>query len=283
MNGKAIKYPLSINDCFKVFDQSFNRVQYFSCIAQNLSSDGLPAIWGIQNPSGITYAIKVPENQEEEQNILHGYKHFIHRYLVRDCIESFSISLDSLFFVLLLNGKNIPPGITFQESLSNEEKGLFKKFEKAGLSSQEGKIQLLKTHFGLNISDRDKSIISCLKDIRNCLSHSNGFVRETDGKKDNDKKRKFTWQIISAFFLDEETGEESAIEFGKEMHESKTVAVRIEDHQKSFRIGEQLSFSPSETYEIAFSLKQVVNGILENINNQLNSQAAVPNKFQDAI
>ena len=144
MDNERIEYKLSVNNCFRVFNQSFNRVKYFSCLANSMDIEGFPTSFSVQNPSGLNYMIKAPETDEEKMSILDGYKHFIHCYLVRDCIESFSISLDSLFLTLLLNGKRILTNQTLMDSLSEDEKNLMKKFEREGLSSREGKLQLLK-------------------------------------------------------------------------------------------------------------------------------------------
>ena len=270
MKDERLEYKLSINNCFKVFDQSFSRVKYFSCLANNLDLDSFPISWTIQNPSGLNYMVKAPRNQEEKQIILDGYKHFMHCYLVRDCIESFAISLDRLFFILLLNGKKVLTSQTLLDALSEDERKLLQKFENAGLSSKEGKIQLLKTHFGLELTEDHKKIIAGLRDMRNCFAHGNGFVRRTDGKKDGKEKRKFTWRTMSIFTKGEKSGKEYPIEFDKPLQEAGMVCMRIENHEKSFKIRQQLSFSPAEAYEIAFSLQQVGRNFMEEINQKLN-------------
>ncbi|NCC53422.1 MAG: hypothetical protein EOM20_19725, partial [Spartobacteria bacterium] len=134
-----------IERSFKFFDQSFNRIKYFSSIANNTDIGSLPHNWSLQNKDGLTYMITAPRDDEERTRLINGYKHFIHCYLVRDSIESFALSLDQFCFMLLLNGKRIKLSKPPFESLEEEEKEFYKKFERAGMSSQEGKVQLLKS------------------------------------------------------------------------------------------------------------------------------------------
>lgn len=98
------KIEFSVEKCFKTFDQSFNRIKYFICIAENLTEKQLPSFWSIQNPGGISYGVNEPDSKNKPL-IVEGYKHFIKCYVLRDCIESFSLSLDKLFLILLIHGK----------------------------------------------------------------------------------------------------------------------------------------------------------------------------------
>lgn len=265
MEEQRIEYKLSINSCFKALDRSFSRVKYFSCIASNLNFEGFPTSWQIQNPSGLNYMVSTPKNEEEQQIILESYKHFMHCYLVRDCIESFAISLDRLFLTLLVCGKKVLTGQTLYDVLNDEEKKALKNFDKVGLSSKKGKIFLFKKHFGIEISDEHKDIIDSLKDIRNCFAHGNGFVRSSDGKEVGSEERKFTWRTISIFAKGEESGREFPIVFDKLMPEAGMISMRLENHQKLFKVRQQLSFTPAETYEIAFSLQQVARNLMKEI------------------
>ena len=144
------KVELSINDCFKAFDISFNRLKYFSCITDNLNVESLPCAWSITNKSGMSYQITAPEEDNKEY-LISGYKHFIQRYLVRDCIESFALCLDDLFLVLLLVGKTVPSTHTLLECLNEEERISLNKFRERGLSGRDGKIKILKDRFNLDL------------------------------------------------------------------------------------------------------------------------------------
>ncbi len=252
-----------IEASFRFFDQSFNRIKYFSSMANNLDISCLPKNWSIQNKDGLTYMVSAPQNDEEKLRLVGGYQHFIHCYLVRDCIESFALSLDKFCFMLLLNGKRIQVDKPLLESLGAEEKQFYKKFEKAGISSQEGKIQLLKSYFGVELPDNFSSVITSLKDIRNCFAHGNGFVRITDGKKSGKSKRKFIWNTISVFARGEDTGKIYPLFLGEPFPESVNVCVKIDEHIKSYDVGSQLNFSSAEAYEIAFSLQQISRKLIE--------------------
>ncbi len=47
-----------------------------------------------------------------------------------------------------------------------------------------GKIDKLDSKFSLKLPRVQKQLINSLKDIRNCLAHSNGVVRAMDGQRD---------------------------------------------------------------------------------------------------
>lgn len=264
---------LNLMDSFKLFMQSFNRAQYFSCIADSYTIDMLPANWAISKPNGFKYSI-TPPNEDSKQKFVQGFQHSTQRYLVRDCIESFSLSLDNLFFLLLLHGKNGKSNQTLHEILSEKEKKLLKAFQNAGLSSKEGKLQLLKTHFGISLPKNYTKIIAGLRDIRNCLSHHNGIVRQTDGKKDGNNKRKFYWTTFDIWAEGLESGKKYDLEIGQIIPEASNILIGLNnnDHHKSFPIGSHLIFSPSETYEIALSLHQVMECYLKEIKDKILSK-----------
>ena len=271
MKKEKIEHSIPINECFKTFDRSFNRLKYFSCLASNLDFEKFPEIWGIQNTRGLTYEVQPLQTQEEKQNILHGYKHFIHLYLVRDCIESFAISLDHIIFALLINGKEgfLVADPTLDELLSDEEKKLLKKFERSGL---EGKIKLLKERFKVELMEDNEKIISGLNQIRNCLSHNNGLVRKNDGEQGIEHHRKFTWKTISIVFKGNDTGNEFYIKPNETYTtlENGWAWPKIENRDKSFKIDQPLYFTPAESYEIAYSLNQVAIILLNDINKKSN-------------
>lgn len=264
------KIKLSTNECFKLFDHSFNRIKYFSCIMDNLSVTTLPDDWKIKKESSFDYAIQKPDDKQKEK-LVDGCRHFMQCYLVRDCIESFALCLDRLFLVLLLHGKRILPNQTLYNSLSKEDKKSLKTFEKVGLS---GKVQQLKNIFKLELPEEHNRIIVDLKDIRNCLAHSNGIVRDRDGKENGKEYRKFHWATFSVFAVGIKSGKEFKIELNKPFGEEANICAKlnIKDNFKSFKIGEMLSFSSSETYDIAWSLQLVAGKYLEELNTMILSK-----------
>jgi hypothetical protein len=262
---------LSPNKCFKAFDQSFNRIKYFSCIADNISESSFPTEWFIQNnPTGLSYGMKKP-TEDNYLMLVNGFKYYMQRYLTRDCIENFSLCLDELFFILLANDKTIPHGKKLLECLSEEELKLFTKFNKVlGL---EKKVELLEKHFNISILPDHKKIITSLKDIRNCLSHNNGIVRETDGEEDptDNQKRKFHWAVFK-FFTVGKSGTQFSIEFGKPLPEESEICMKqeLQNHYKSFQIYHPLSFSSADTYEIALSLQLIALRYLDGVSKIIN-------------
>lgn len=277
MEDERIEHPLLIDNCFKIFDQSFNRLKYFSCLASHLELSNMPTDWSIKNSSGINYAVKAPETEQEKEMLIEGYKHFLHCYVVRDCIETFAIALDRLFFTLLLNGKKVLAGQPLFAALTDTEKELLNNFQYVGLSAEKkrGKVELLKSEFDLELTAENKEIISGFRDIRNCFSHGYGLVRAGDGQDAGDGKRKFSWKTMSIFLRGEESGKEFGLVMNEPLPEASMLCMRIENHVKNFKVGEQLSFTASEAFEIATSLQHVARNFLSEINQKIigNKQA----------
>lgn len=112
MSDKKNRIELPLEKSLKPFEQSFNRVKYFSQITENISTEIFPSSWEIKSKSGVSYMIKAPEEDKKEY-VLDGYKHFVLRYLTRDCIESFALSLDNLFSDYFLMEKEYRLSRTF--------------------------------------------------------------------------------------------------------------------------------------------------------------------------
>lgn len=100
---------------------------------------------------------------------------------------------------------------------------------------------------------------------------SYGFVRKNDGQKDEAGNRTFTWKTFS-IVAKMASGEERNIELNQIIPGQSNVCMRIQNHEKHFKIGEQLSFTPAEAYEIAFSLKQVGINFAEEVKNKFNKE-----------
>lgn len=251
---------LSLEGCFKKLGQSFNRVKYFVGIIDTLDVAGLPDNWNIKNPSGIDYEVQLPAG--ENQNIVDAYKYFMKRHLVRDVIESFALSLDEVFFLLLLDGKYVSSFQPLNQLLSEEEDKNLKKIQKQGISD---KFKFFKEKYNIQLSGNWPDIIESQRHIRNCLSHSNGNVRKQDGTDGEGGKRKFTWKTMEIFLQETLTGKEHQIKFGEPIGFKANICLRIKDHSKEFNIGEQLSFSSGEVYEIAWNLMEFSKNLIREI------------------
>ena len=103
---KVEKVEISLNESFRIFEQSFNRLKYFSCISENITQHHMPSDWLIESESGLHFKMRKP-NEDNIFNIISGYKKFMRLYLIRDCIDSYALSLDKFFMLLLLNKKRI--------------------------------------------------------------------------------------------------------------------------------------------------------------------------------
>lgn len=119
MEIKQIQMP--IQNCFTFFDQSFKRIYYFLQIIDNLKTNQL-LDEGIKISSGIVFSRDIVLDSDKKRYLIDGYKHFIRGYLLRDCIESFSLCLDELCFLMLLHKKTIkiPSGVDLSSGRSCE-------------------------------------------------------------------------------------------------------------------------------------------------------------------
>ncbi|MET0154738.1 MAG: hypothetical protein ABW189_01355, partial [Rickettsiales bacterium] len=88
---------VKIENCFKEFIESYNRVKYFCCVADNLEASFFPSDWLIKNEGKLDFGVKAL-SEEEQIFLLTGFRFFLRRYLLRDAVESFAISLENLFF-----------------------------------------------------------------------------------------------------------------------------------------------------------------------------------------
>lgn len=160
--------------------------------------------------------------------------------------------------------------------LSAEDKKLLELFRNHGIYGKTGKVKLLKKYFNLELPEPHSRIISNLKDIRDCLSHRNGIVGQADGAEDSEGNRKFHWATFEIFCIGEESGKKFELEFDKPLAEAATLCARIDtkDNFKSFKVGESLSFSSSEAYEIAWSLQMITQEYLRQINEKVLTRKA---------
>ena len=191
-DAETINIEIQPTKCFRLFDQSFNRVKYFTCIVDSVDVENLPTEWTIKgNRSGMGYGMNPPK---EKERLLEGFQFSLRRYLVRDAIESFALCLDEICFVLLLlseTKRKLAAGQSLYDALNDDEKQFLQNFRSKGLSPKDGKVGLLKQKFELEISEPSKRIIKGLKDIRDCLSHRNGIAGGGDGFAAKGKKIKF--------------------------------------------------------------------------------------------
>lgn len=250
---------IDVGTTFEPFDQSFNRMKYFGQIIDSITTDQLPNSWAIKDTSGIINHHGTP-NTEQRKLLLEGAKKCMHRYMVRDCIEGFALSLDKLCFFLLFFADGtvrMKTNQRFHDILSDKDKEYLKKFSRKGISPKDGKIKELQKEFGLVLPEEYKTVIKGLKDVRDCVSHHNSIVREADGERINENECKFTWLTMRVFHVDEITKERELLEFDKLYENAGHVSISIDQNEKVFNIGEPITFSRAEAYEIARSLSYI--------------------------
>lgn len=268
MRESFLQFNFLLISCFRAFDQSFRRIKYFTCIADNIETDNFPTEWAVKNETGLNYGMDEPPEVEKDK-LLQGFQYFLRRYLVRDCIETFALCLDDLCFNLLLcstGSRKINAGQTLYDTLDDSEKEFLESFKSKGVSPKDGKIALLKQRFGLELSDDSKKIIRGLKDIRDCLTHRNGIVSDRDGDAAKDNKRKFHWITLDFFIVDGQTKEELPLEIGRVYKKGGDLCMKFKEHTKLQDMGRPLSFTSTEAYEIAQSLQWIARKYIEEIN-----------------
>ncbi len=268
------KLVFKIEDSFKIFRQSFNRVTCFLPITENLDFSSLPDVWEISGREGFLHTFKAFSSDENKKEILEGYRHFASLYMLRDCIESFALGLDHLYSILMIRNTTFIPGTSFYAGLNEEEQKRIKDFERVGLyRPRDGKIQKLKKDFGLEISEDHRKVIAGLKDIRDCLSHSNGVVMPKYGIKTTEQNlMKFSWLAFSIYAVGAETGKKFEVKAGQKLSEPSQIVMKLETHNKAFNVGVQLAFSACEVFEIAYSLNLAIAQYIQGAANLIKSE-----------
>ncbi len=240
---------INIDPAFIPIDEAFNRVKYFSTITETLKSQA-PKIhdWNLQ-VGLVTHQIKTP-SEEELKNICDGFDKWTGRHLLRDMLEAFYNVLDGVFQHCLIlehvkDGKIKASGII--------DANRYKAFCENAVDQ---KIKELKEN-GLYVDKANQGkVFSGLKDIRNCLTHAQGYILETVGQQAKNGKRKIYWQVFH-IFIQTEDGKKQKLEFGKNMKQGDYVCLQIKRHEKTFSIGDAILFSHEETFEIAWTIHQL--------------------------
>lgn len=250
---------LKIEDSVIVFAQSFNRLLHYIPMTDNLDVSFLPKRWGIKGRQGLIHQIPTPSNEKDIIQLIEGFQNLTYRYLLRDCIESFALSLDDLYATLQLYKK---------KNISNLDEGDRQKaesFARAGIyRKKDGKLQRLKKDFGLELPENYRLVISGLKDIRDCLSHSAGIVMPHHGRKTSKRdEREFSWLSLHLHAIGKDTRKRYEVEAGSHFPEPVTLMAESVMHKKRFKIGHHLIFSSSETFDIANSLKLVFENYID--------------------
>lgn len=273
---KDNKLVFKIEDSFQIFGQSFNRIRCFLPITENLDLSSLPDVWDIKGRQDLLHAFKGFSSEKDRKEILEGYKHFITRYLLRDCIESFALGLDHLYSILMIRNTQFVPGTSFYAGLTEREQKQIKDFERVGLyRRRDGKIQRLKKDLGLEISKDHHKVVAGLKGIRDCLSHSNGIVMPEYGSKTAEPNvMEFSWLAFSVHAVGVQTGKKFEVRAGIELPEASNIIMDLKSHSKTFKVGEHLTFSSYEVFEIAYSLNLVATQYVKGAANLIKSEKA---------
>jgi hypothetical protein len=274
---ETLQLNISPQKCFRPFDRSFQRVKYFSCVVDGMSPADLPSEWLIESASGIGFGMQEP-TEEFQKEIVEWFRVFTKRWLVRDCVESFALSLDRLCEALMLMGikrRRIKSGQRLKEIFTDSEAQFIKDFSNAGLTGKRGKVRRLQDEFGIELVEERKKIIRGLKDIRDCLSHRNGVVGESDGEAASPEEGRFHWLTTHLYIEDVKTGIQLPLEVGRVYENGGDVCMQIIQHEKCVTLGNSLRFSSVEAYEIAQSLQWVAQGYLTSANEVMKASGLI--------
>ena len=179
----------------------------------------------------------------------------------RDAIESISKFLESAHRVLsiweIIEKQN--SGATIS---SEEWNQIFldggNKFHRLGLPD---KLDHISNIDGIEIKDSYKEQILSINIARNCYVHRNGIVSDRDLNDEDILNVK--WSRLHTF-LQNEDGEQELV-VGEVIEKESTVCVRVDENEKAFSLGEQLSFTVDEMSEILWCLFLFGNDLVMNV------------------
>ncbi len=88
------------------------------------------------------------------------------------------------------------------------------------------------------------------------MPHHGGIAAKAD-------ERKFSWMSYSLYAEGKQSGERYELRSGVRFPEPVTIVSKLESHDKVFRVGDHIVFSPSEAFDIANSLKLIFGKYVE--------------------
>lgn len=179
----------------------------------------------------------------------------------RDAIENFSSFLESAHRVLSvweLQEKQDKGTPVFKNDLNRIFLDSGNKFHRLGLPD---KIYHIAIEHGIQIKDSYKGQVLSINLSRNCYVHRNGIVSDRDANDSGILTVK--WARLRTF-LKNEDGEHELV-LGKALEKDSMLCIKLEENEKSFAIGEQLSFSVEEMSEIMWCFFLFGNELVTNI------------------
>jgi len=200
------------------------------------------------------YLRLVPEKVAEDE--LYEFKVNFEKWIIsnglRELIESFGVFLDrihqaSLWFAT--NKGHIRPQDANKFSPAFEKKGV------------EGKLNKLRTRFNI-FTDKDKYFPS-INQARNCITHRRGVVGVED-LKGNDTLQLIWWAFDIIALLPD--GKEIPLvplpEGGIYLEDGCTVAIKIRNRNREYKLGEVIELTPIDINEICFLILLATNEIV---------------------
>lgn len=132
------------------------------------------------------------------------------------------------------------------------------KFHRLGLPD---KLEHIAIKHGIEIKDVYKEQVLSINVARNCYVHRRGIVSNRDANEDGVLTVK--WSRLRTF-LKNEDGEQELV-LGKVVEKESMLCVKFEENEKSFSVGEQLSFSVEEMSEIIWCFFLFGNELVMNV------------------
>lgn len=120
-----------------------------------------------------------------------------------------------------------------------------KVFHRRGLPE---KIETLKKLYDFSLEPEYQSDILSINKARNCLVHRGGLVSTLDT--DKDARLGVSWTTLATIAINDETGEETEVMSGRVVEGPAKITMRHIKREKTFVVGEHLSFSANEFSEI---------------------------------
>ena len=165
---------------------------------------------------------------------------------LRDAVEGVSSFLESAHRVLSVHdlAKGNGGQILYDDYQKAMEGG---SFHRLGLPD---KLDHLRFEHGLLLEATLERQVLSVNNARNCLVHRRGIVSQRD--LNANKKMLVEWRKLHIFLQNEDGEQEFCI--GKLVEKESTVCLRVQDEQKSFALGDRISFTIQEFADVTWGL-----------------------------
>lgn len=250
-------FIVDLNRIKKISSQGIIRTAIFMGLGVNAARD--KSLINYKLPD-IRHLRLSPENVTEKQlaNFKNNFGKWIISNGLRELIESFGVFLDRIFQSALWF--TISKGMIEQSTAKKN----FNAFERKGV---EGKLELLRTHFG--ISTNKEKYFSTINQAQNCITHRRSQVGIKDLR--GNKTLKLVWWAFDVVAKLADGREISMMppipKEGVHIEPGGMILLKIKDRNREYKLGDIIEFTPVELNEICLlfrlSTDDIVNSTID--------------------